>query len=283
MRRALGTWAVGLVLVGLLAAATRPLPVVLVASDGPAAATATTTTVVPSTTAGLTTTVVPTTLAPPTPTAPAPTTTSTAAATDDGPTTTPPPPPTTEPPQPPTSTIEVPAPNPLLATFAGLVRDGNGSPLGGVCIGAVWNGSTPGPILGRSAADGSYRVAIERPPWVAMVRPTVVECEDGELGGWELSTSAMQRPTGNPGDFDLSVSLVGRVAGRVVDEGGRPVAGVRVQSSSWPAAETGADGSYELVGVQPGPLTVLVRRPAVSVEVLVDQPRVTAPDLVLPV
>lgn len=267
MRRLLGAWAVGLVLTGALAAASRPEPPIAVEAAAPAptrneAAPTPPTTALNVRSAGPTTTGA----------SPAPTTgttsPSTASTSTSEPSTTPTTPTTApEAPGEPSTTVPDASTTTTVAThppvrFRGYVRDTAGNPVAGVCVGA--HNYAPGrgrTVLATSAADGGYDVLLvanKAGEWGP--EPTYLEvwsCSP-HPDGYRLRFS-IEAPMGPDATlhWDYSVWWSGRLQGQVVDESGTGVGGILVRHD-WREVTTEPDGSYVFRDATPGPGAVTV-------------------------
>ena len=136
----------------------------------------------------------------------------------------------------------------------GRITDETGRPVPDVCIDTGLPESADAPLLlARTDADGRYR--IERSFMWAILHP----CEDAPAGfGWSLDPPGIRRYDLAPGTVthDIEVRRRGGVRGRVVDQSGRPVAGVVVHMccAEFPGHEpTGPDGSFAIRNISPGP------------------------------
>jgi Carboxypeptidase regulatory-like domain len=127
------------------------------------------------------------------------------------------------------------------AVVRGVVEDVRGAPLAGARISIV-----QGPAAGRGAttsADGSFTID-QLPPGATQLR----------IEHPEVPTSQVAAEPG--GLARLRVELGGGLEGRLVDEAGLAMAGVRIRAtgpgSSSAEAATGRDGSFLLHGLAPG-------------------------------
>lgn len=180
------------------------------------------------------------------------------------------------------------------SVLRGRVVDMGGAPRAGV---AVHFGASE--ELEDAALESCLTRVFRGPSLASFVEGTLVSDEagafvlpladlrasDGGLTFWaqatgELGEARLERPS--PSSFvTLTLAPVRSVSGTVVDERGAALAGLRVSavpfdrdltrapafSAEWARGTTASDGSFELLGVQPGPLSVGVERPDGSLEV----------------
>nr|HPK66805.1 carboxypeptidase-like regulatory domain-containing protein [Thermoanaerobaculia bacterium] len=142
-----------------------------------------------------------------------------------------------------------------------LLTDPEGSPVDGVTVYLARrsdSGASAPRLWSRERSErGRVRWAglPDRETLSVLVRP-----------GGELMETILR---GLPSELPATVRLApgARAFGRVVDEEGRPLAGVRIALESWLAdgllsrdrGESGADGRWELAGRPPGPAALVLR------------------------
>jgi beta-lactamase regulating signal transducer with metallopeptidase domain/protocatechuate 3,4-dioxygenase beta subunit len=152
-------------------------------------------------------------------------------------------------------------------TITGHVLDPDGKPVAGATVAPARSGSGAS-IWGdtrlsvRSAADGSFKV--ELPPTDAQAFNLMVH--DGDYQEWRHWANgigpAMQTAAGKKiENVELRLTRGGTIKGRTVDEHGKPLADVYVQSTACdlmenryynPATCSDKDGQFELRFVRPG-------------------------------
>ena len=116
--------------------------------------------------------------------------------------------------------------------------------------------------------------------------------EQRELAGIGHEDGWLERDTPTRSDMRAWLQTVLKtrpgthtLRGRVVDSAGNGIAGVRVQCGSWHGAFTNADGRYEIPSLVSGTRALSTTKTGFlitmqSVEIVIDQSDVTAPDIV---
>ncbi len=164
------------------------------------------------------------------------------------------------------------------ATVAGTVTDLGGDPLGNICVSTYERvGDAPGDRVGSAttAPDGTYRIT-NLPPVDALVQ--FGDCSGaGYLGEWHRETSSpresevvhLEAGSSHVG-LDAQLARGGTITGTVTDDAGAALGRICVSAvrdgdgdgddeggeTSVVGAETGADGSYRLSGIDDHPVLV---------------------------
>lgn len=173
-------------------------------------------------------------------------------------------------PQPPSQ----PAPCQGSGSIAGTVRDAAGAPVAGADVMAY--GEREEPLLGRSDADGSYRLEQacagdhvvlayldDAQPLVGFYdvgadgEPDIVTlaADDTAVGGIDIVLSEMEVVIGPDPLPAACASPEGRVSGRLLDAAGQGIGGAEVQiygQNAFVSTVSEADGSYTAAGLCAG-------------------------------
>lgn len=137
--------------------------------------------------------------------------------------------------------------------LTGRITDVAGNGVAGICVTGM-----QGNTLATTRSDGSYRIEMDsgvNPPW------TLHDCSTDPFGWIEQFVAARYAP-GETTQYDVVMTRLAGIVGRVVDVDGNPVAGVcvgapiadhRAPPEPW---ATGPDGRFRFGGVIPGVSTL---------------------------
>ncbi|HEX6883393.1 MAG TPA: sigma-70 family RNA polymerase sigma factor [Planctomycetota bacterium] len=151
------------------------------------------------------------------------------------------------------------------ARLVGTVRDASGAPVANAWLRRVNGFGLLDPSC-TTGPDGAFRLGGLAPG------PNRVSVQESELGS---SEETFELAPGEERPWDPVLGLGRVLAGRVLDEGGLPLAGWRVEAHgepqqvmSYDGAFTAADGRFVLKGLRDLPHRLVVEAPGTSVSVL---------------